>query len=328
MNDNNAHITNMLKEFKNNNNLKNIIVENSPSGVIIVDIHGIIKYINPAIGKILGSMDTVGLNILEFDTVKKSLIYDGILSGLKGNISEFKNESYTSFTTNVHKNLNIYIYPKINSKTHKVENLIILIHDVTEEHLLNKKIEQNYLQVLEALASLVDAKDYYTGEHSKNVSRYVSIMCENMKFESNKLKNDIKIAASFHDIGKIGIPDAILNKNGFLTEEEYSIIKQHSVIGADVINKITDFKAISDIIRHHHERWDGGGYPDKLMGVEIPFGSQIIAIADSFDAITSDRIYRKGRSIEVAIDILIKGKGKQFNPELVDIFIANLGKDL
>ena len=153
-------------------------------------------------------------------------------------------------------------------------------------------------------------------------------MCDNIKFESNKLKNDIKTAASFHDLGKVGIPDSILNKKGYLNDEEYNIIKQHPVIGADIISKLSEFKDISNIIRHHHERWDGGGYPSNLKGNEIPLGSQIIAIADTFDAITSDRAYRKSRSVKEAIDILISERGKQFNQELVDIFIANIKDNL
>ena len=160
-------VVEFLEEFKNNNTLKNLIIENSPSGVIIVDTSGTIKYINQSIGRILGSMDTVGYNMLEIDTIKKSVIYEGLLAALKGNSSEFKNKDYTSFTTKMEKKLNIYIYPEINNVTNKVENIIILIHDVTKEHLLNEKIERNYIEMLETLASLVDTKDFYTGEHSK-----------------------------------------------------------------------------------------------------------------------------------------------------------------
>jgi len=193
-------------------------------------------------------------------------------------------------------------------------------------HNLETKLENAYLSGFEAMAALVDAKDFYTGEHSKNVSKYVSIICNNLSCGKNKedLKNNVKIAATFHDLGKIGVPDIILKNPGKLFKSDYEIMKSHPVIGANVINKIEGFSEISTIIRHHHERWDGTGYPDKLKGNEIPFGSQIISIADTFDAITSDRVYRKGLSKDIALKILIEEKGKQFNPQLVDIFINSI----
>ena len=193
-------------------------------------------------------------------------------------------------------------------------------------HNLETKLENAYLSGFEAMAALVDAKDFYTGEHSKNVSRYVSIICNNLSCGKNKedSKNKVKIAATFHDLGKIGVPDIILKNPDKLSDLDYGIMKTHPVIGANVIDKIEGFSEISSIIRHHHERWDGTGYPDKLKGNEIPFGSQIISIADTFDAITSDRVYRKGRSKDIALKILIEEKGTQFNPELVDIFIKSI----
>lgn len=196
---------------------------------------------------------------------------------------------------------------------------------------IEMKLENAYLSGFEAMTALVDAKDFYTGEHSKNVSKYVSIICNNLSCGNNKedSKNKVKIAATFHDLGKIGVPDIILKNPGKLSDSDYEIMKTHSVIGANVIGKIEGFSEISTIIRHHHERWDRAGYPDGLKGNEIPFGSQIISIADTFDAITSDRVYRKGLTRAIALRILIEEKGKQFNPELVDIFIKsiNVSKD-
>jgi len=191
---------------------------------------------------------------------------------------------------------------------------------------IENTLETAYLSGFEAMAALVDAKDFYTGEHSKNVSKYVSIVCDNLSCgkTTKERKDKVKISAAFHDIGKIGVPDFILKNPGKLSDSDYAIMKTHPVIGANVINKIEGFYEISTIIRHHHERWDGTGYPDGLKGDEIPFGSQIISIADTFDAITSDRVYRKGQSKDVALNILTLEKGKQFNPELVDIFIESI----
>jgi len=195
-------------------------------------------------------------------------------------------------------------------------------------HDIKMKLENAYLSGFEAMAALVDAKDFYTGEHSKKVSKYVCIICDILGSDIYKKENidKIKIAATFHDLGKIGVPDTILKKSGKLSDSEYEIMKTHPVIGANVIGKIEGFSEISTIIRHHHERWDGTGYPDGLKGNEIPFGSQIISIADTFDAITSDRVYRKGQSKDIALKILIKEKEKQFNPKLVDIFINSINK--
>ncbi|WP_291634742.1 HD-GYP domain-containing protein [Clostridium sp.] len=203
--------------------------------------------------------------------------------------------------------LSIGIYFKMNKTYHDIE----------------LKLENAYLSGFEAMGALVDAKDFYTGEHSKNVSKYVSIICSNLDCSKNKedIKNKVKIAATFHDLGKIGVPDIILKNPGKLSDSDYEIMKLHPVIGANVIDKIKGFSEISTIIRHHHGRWDGAGYPDGLIGNEIPFGSQIISLADTFDAITSDRVYRKGLSKDTALKILIEEKGKQFNPQLVDVFI-------
>lgn len=246
------------------------------------------------------------------------------MRALNGEPIELRQESFEIKLSNAVKTLNIKIEPIFDSTKMWIENIIITLDDISEEVMLKAKIRNTYFTGLEALASLVDAKDSFTGEHSKNVSRYVSVICENISCDVNTDREKVKIAASFHDIGKIGIPDDILKKNSQLSKEEYETMKSHPVIGSDIIKKIEDFEEISKIIRHHHERWDGKGYPDGLKGKEIPFGSQIISIADTFDAIVSDRVYRKSRNKDVAVNILKEERGKQFNAELVDIFISNL----
>lgn len=184
-----------------------------------------------------------------------------------------------------------------------------------------------HIMEAEMLADLIYEKDFYTWEHSKNVAFYANTICEVLPIsEEEKLK--IHLASILHDVGKISIDDLILNKPDKLTVEEYEEIKKHSIIGEKITMNIEDFEDLSDIIRSHHERWDGTGYPDGLKDDEIPFASQIIAIADTFDALTSDRIYRKSISQNSAIEILISEKGKQFNPELVDIFTDILYNDI
>ena len=323
----NIKVDDFFRTCKNAKVLQDILIDKNPMGVVVVNNKGIIKFANPSIDKILGSTNIVGSNILETDTVKSSNLYAGILNAFKGESIESKHEFYVSYKNKTKKYLNVYINPILNNTIDEIEFVIIMINDITEETKLKAQIQSTYLSGFEALASLVDAKDSYTGEHSKNVSKYVSMICENISCNVNTNKDNVKIAATFHDIGKVGIPDYILKKEGKLAQDEYEIMKTHAVIGAEVVGKIDGFDEVSKIIRHHHERWDGSGYPDGLTGDQIPFGSQIISIADTFDAIVSDRVYRKSRGKDIAIQILMEEKGKQFNPELVDAFIKNIDMD-
>lgn len=317
-------MSNIFFEHKKNKILKNILIDKSHMGIIVTDRFGVIQFANQAVEKILGSKDRIGLNGLDFESVKNSKLHAAILSALDGKSVELKQELFEIGLNRQTKVLNVKIEPIRDLNKGNVENVLMTIDDVSEEALLRMKLKKTYLTGLEALASLVDAKDSYTGEHSKNVSRYVSTICENFGCDLNADREKVKIAASFHDIGKIGIPDYILKKDDRLTQEEYEIMKTHPAIGSDVISKIDDFEEISRIIRHHHERWDGKGYPDGLKGNEIPFGSQIIAIADTYDAIISDRVYRKSRDKNTAMEILLEERGKQFNAELVDQFLKNV----
>lgn len=303
--------------------LKDLIIDTTPTGLVFLDNEGTIEYVNQATGDILGSTKTVGLNIFKFDTIQKSRMYEGIINASKGNFTELLGTHYTSYTSRANKVLNVYISPIINEETKRVSNMILFIHDITKEYNLKLELENTYISTIKALAELIDARDKYTGKHSENVSKYTSYICDELNIDE-ETKRQISIAANIHDIGKIGVADDILNKPDVLTNEEYENIKRHPVIGAEVLNKITGFRNISNIIRHHHEKWDGTGYPSGLKGEEIPLGSQIIAISDTYDAITTDRVYRKSLDKEKAINILLQEKGKQFNPELVDIFLKNI----
>ena len=131
---------------------------------------------------------------------------------------------------------------------------------------------------------------------------------------------DIETAAILHDIGKIGIPDEILNKKGNLTNQEYEIIKNHSKIGERVLIKVKDFHTVRNAILYHHERFDGKGYPDMLTGEDIPIEARIISVADAFDAMTTNRPYRLGMTLEQAKNIILEESGKQFDPDIVEAF--------
>ncbi|HEX6972071.1 MAG TPA: HD-GYP domain-containing protein, partial [Limnochordia bacterium] len=170
-----------------------------------------------------------------------------------------------------------------------------------------------------ALAATIDAKDPYTKNHSQNVARYAASLARELGWSPSRVQ-ELHLAALMHDVGKIGVPDAILKKPGPLTPEEKAVLDEHPVIGARILSPIARLKPLLGAIRHHHEWYDGSGYPDGLAGEQIPIEARVLAVADTFDAITSDRVYRKARSPAVALGILEQAKGNQLDPELVDAF--------
>lgn len=172
-----------------------------------------------------------------------------------------------------------------------------------------------------AIAKTVDAKDLRTSRHSQRVSDY-SVMIANKYGFTKEEQENLRKAALLHDIGKIGIPDAILNKPARLTDEEYAIMKTHVTLGAEILKDFTLVDHVVDGARYHHERYDGRGYPDNLKGKDIPLYGRIIAVADAFDAMTANRVYRKRQDMDYVMDELHKGRGTQFDPELLDIFLG------
>ena len=171
-----------------------------------------------------------------------------------------------------------------------------------------------------AIAKTVDAKDIRTSQHSQRVSDYSVMIAREYGFSKDELEN-LRKSALLHDIGKIGIPDAILNKPARLTDEEYGIMKTHVTRGAEILKDFTLIEHAVDGARYHHERYDGRGYPDHLSGKEIPLYGRIIAIADAFDAMTANRVYRKQQDFDYVMGELKRGRGTQFDPELLDIFL-------
>ncbi|GMQ57668.1 HD-GYP domain-containing protein [Vallitalea sediminicola] len=176
------------------------------------------------------------------------------------------------------------------------------------------------METIHALNDALEVKDAYTGGHATRVQEYAVKLAKASGMKKKEVEM-IRTAALLHDIGKIGIPDFILNKKGKLTREEYEIIKEHPVMGARILSNVDSLKEISNIIRYHHEKHDGTGYPDALKGADIPIESAILAIADSFDAMTTDRPYKRAMASLEALDELKVNKGTQFNPILVDEFI-------
>ena len=184
----------------------------------------------------------------------------------------------------------------------------------------NEMLEKAYLESIQTLRYTVEAKDTYTRGHSDRVSEYSVLIGKAVNLSDYDLKT-LQIGGLFHDIGKIGVPDSILLKESKLTDDEYSEIKNHPSIGAHILSTATIFKDIIPIVKHHHEKYDGTGYPGRLKGDEIPFLAKIASIADSFDAMTSRRTYRDSLPIETVIDEFERCKGTQFDPELTDAFL-------
>jgi len=182
------------------------------------------------------------------------------------------------------------------------------------------KLESAYMETIEILRFTVEAKDSYTRGHSDRVSAYAELIGQNLNLSEEDLKN-LKIGGLFHDIGKIGIPDSILLKTTRLDDNEYSEIKNHPAIGAHILSNASIFKNIIPIVKHHHERYDGNGYPAKLSGNDIPYLARITAIADAFDAMTSRRSYRDSLSLEFVKDEIRKNSGTQFDPEIANVFL-------
>ena len=175
-----------------------------------------------------------------------------------------------------------------------------------------------------SIANAVEARDKQTGRHSLRVAVYSMLIAAELGFDADELEN-IRQIGLLHDIGKIGVPDSILSKPKKLTEEEYNIMKTHVDIGGEILKDFTHIKNVADGAKYHHERYDGKGYNTGLKGEEIPLTARIIGLADAFDAMTSNRVYRKAISMDHVIDELKKGKGTQFDPSLVDILLGLIG---
>ena len=182
------------------------------------------------------------------------------------------------------------------------------------------RVNQTLLESIYAFAKTIEARDYYTGEHAESMISIVTKIGRRLNLSNNVIES-LKHAAVLHDLGKIGIPDNILHKPGKLTKEEYEIIKKHPQIGAEIIRAVHFLRELVPLILYHHERYDGTGYPKGLKGEGIPLGARIITIADVYQALVSDRPYRKAYSEKEALEIIREGSGTQFDPQMVDVFM-------
>jgi putative nucleotidyltransferase with HDIG domain len=184
---------------------------------------------------------------------------------------------------------------------------------------LFQNLEQSYMQMVVSLARTMDARDSYTSGHSERISEWAEAVARELGCEEAEIQ-DIRWGALLHDIGKIGVPDAILRKPGKLTDAEWAIMRKHPEIGEEILASTERMRGVAALVRHHQEKWNGRGYPDGLKGEEIPLGARILAVCDTYSAITDDRPYKRARTHSEAVTELRRCAGDQFDPEVVEAF--------
>ncbi len=212
-------------------------------------------------------------------------------------------------------------------RVRQVVELVRLQRHLAEE--VEKKTmeyEELFIQVVESLATAIDAKDTYTNGHSVRVAEYSKEIAKRYGYDEEK-QDAVFMMGLLHDVGKIGVPDSVINKPDRLTDEEFALIKTHPEVGARILSNIKKMPRLADGARWHHERYDGRGYPDGLAGTDIPEEARIIAVADAYDAMTSNRSYRRSLSQEVVRGEIEKSKGTQFDPQFADIMISMIDED-
>lgn len=190
---------------------------------------------------------------------------------------------------------------------------------------LYEDLHKSYFSTVSALAEAIETKDPYTRGHSERVSRYAIAIAGAMNLSEFEIEG-IRVAGILHDIGKIGLPEVILLKCGPLSDAEFNVIKEHPVVSARIIDSAEFPWEVKSLARHHHERYDGSGYPDGIKGEDIPLGARILTMADSYEALMSDRPYRRGFPKEKTLEIIKEAAGTQLDPEIVSAFLGLAGK--
>ncbi len=204
-----------------------------------------------------------------------------------------------------------------------VKYVLEIVLDATEKTRLQKENDHMFMEMVNSFAQLIESRDVYTGEHSTGVKEIAVGIGRQMNLPLHTI-NTIAVSAMLHDIGKIGIPESILNKPGKLTEQEFAVIKRHPEIGYETLKKIKPLSDVADAVLYHHERYDGLGYPGLKTGTDIPLVARILCVADVFEAITSDRVYRNALSLEEALLVMYSGKNTYFDPEILTEFFNYL----
>ncbi len=317
--------------------LHETVLEQLPVGVIVANHNGDMVYVNRAAEKIrnVARGMLLGRNVVECHRktsrakvrrvirqllAKPGTAYKRLMEDAEnGKLIE---NTFASLLDDDKRSIGLMMLSEDATERHKMETeqaeAIRMLQETGAN--LQKRYHDLLAVSMETISSLLEQRDLYTSNHSLNVSRYALKLYEHC-FGEGRDADTLRKAAVLHDIGKVAIPDQILNKPGKLNPWEYDIIKSHSVIAEEILKPLDAGGEISLVVRHHHERYDGGGYPDGLAGDDIPMLSRIIAIADAYDAMNSDRPYRKALPLERTMEEIRACSGKQFDPVWVDAFM-------
>ncbi len=215
--------------------------------------------------------------------------------------------------------------PFTDAEVRMLEGIVEIGGAAIHRALLNQSLQQAYIQMVLALAQTIESHDSYTAGHSERMVLVADGIAREMGC-SDGLIQDIRWGARLHDIGKIGVPDAILNKPGALTEAEWKVMREHPILGEGILSSVERIRGVADLVRHHQERWDGTGYPDGLRGEQIPLGARVLAVVDAYGAITEARPYKPARPHEEAVAEIRRCAGTQFDPQVVDVFLSIIEK--
>ncbi|MDR3238979.1 MAG: HD domain-containing protein [Clostridiales bacterium] len=296
------------------------VLNNSPVAYLVMDKDFKVVYANQYLAKIAGvtQEDVLGKKCYEARGHTQTCSECVVMKAFQSHQKEYRMNRELDRFGRVRYNDN-YAVPLFNADG-SVDYVMEILADRTEEIGYQRRLSDDFYCMIDAFSEVVEAKDQYTANHSRGVRDMSMLVAERMGL-SEREKHDIYVAASLHDIGKVGVPDAIINKPGKLDSEEFNVIKRHPEIGKQILSRLTDFESVRQIILHHHERWDGKGYPDGLTGEEIPLGSRIVCVADSYDAMTSNRPYRQSMGHSAAARELMNGSGSQFDPAALDAFL-------
>ena len=317
--------------------LTDSLLEQLPQGVILTDCDGMIAFVNRTAEKIrnVRRENLLGHNVLNCHMPKS---HAGVSRAIENIVKKPETVYRRMVEDSVNGKFYINTYSGLLDAKGQTIGIAVLTEDVTEKRKLELERATTYemmketsdtlrrqyhellLTSLETISKILEARDPYTQNHSRNVCN-ISMKLYEHRFGVGNEYHMLKTAATLHDIGKIGIPDEILHKPGTLTADEYEIIKQHSIIAESILKPLDSGSEISTIVRHHHERYDGKGYPDKLAGTRIPLCSRIISIADTYDAMRSDRPYRPAIPFDRCVEEITQTAGAQFDPDWVAVFL-------
>ncbi|PKM39121.1 MAG: phosphohydrolase [Firmicutes bacterium HGW-Firmicutes-9] len=318
-------------------NLYRLVLQQTQDGIILSDADGVIVFVNDAAERIrnIQRENILGHSMVDCHKETSREKVNRALGYLK---SHEGNAVSRMVTDSVNDKYYENIYTPVFDETHTLQGVSVISRDITERRraeeskaaiqraqevahaTLMEKYHSLMMTSMEMLTNLLEARDFYTNGHSKRVCEIATKLFEHRNGIDEHFL-DIQWAAKLHDIGKICIPDAIVHKPGKLTSEEYETIKMHSALASDIIRPLDPGSRIWPMIRYHHERYDGKGYPDGRGGEEIPDGARVIAIADTYDAMRSCRPYRSAMSFDQCIEEIKANAGTQFDPKWVKVFL-------